>query len=82
MLMIFIKSANLLHKITGYLLNLYQLLFSLPFFLVKTAKTYIKGDFLVYDFKDSSKKLQRASFLCLELTEDGTEISLSSNICK
>ena len=82
MLMIFIKRANLRHKITGYLQNLYQMLFSLLFFLVKTTKIYIKGVCLVYDFKDSSKKLQRTSFLCLELTEDETEISLSSNIWK
>ena len=45
MLMIFIKSANLLHKITGYLLNVYQLLFSLPFFLVKTTKYTLKEFF-------------------------------------
>ena len=37
---------------------------------------------LVYNFKGSSKKLQRASFLCLDLMEDGTETSLNSDICK
>ena len=37
---------------------------------------------LVYNFKDFSKKLQRASFLCWELMEDGTETSLNSDICK
>ena len=44
-----------MYKITGYLKNVYQLLVSLLFSLVKTTKIYIKGVCLVYNFKDSSK---------------------------
>ena len=63
-LTILMKRANLLYKITGYLQNRYQLLFFLPFFLVKATKIYIHRVHLVYDFIDHSKKKhQTASFL-------------------
>ena len=71
-----------MYKITGYLQNVYKLLVSLLFSLLKTTKIYIKGVCLVYNFKDSSKNLQRISFLCLELMGHGTETSLSFDICK
>ena len=35
---IFIKDGNFRYKITGYLQNIYQLLYSLAFLLVKTTK--------------------------------------------
>lgn len=53
-LMMFIKSATFLSKITGDLKNVYQLLFYIPLFLVNTTKIYIKGVYLDYYFNDSS----------------------------
>ena len=38
---IFIKDGYFRYKITGYLQNIYQLLYSLAFLLVKTTKIYI-----------------------------------------